>query len=583
MKETGALTAAQYDQYTRVPIEVKPPEKKSNQAPYFLTFVKRQLRDQFSSKSLHTADYKIISTLDYDMQIAAQEALTEGLARIERMRGRAKKPIQGSLIAIEPSTGKIRAFVGGRSFVKSQFDRVTQAHRQPGSSFKPFVYAAALESAFESGTRYYTPATLVIDEPWSVQINKAVWEPKNYNGQYNGVVTLRTALAKSMNIATARIAYDIGLDKITEVAQRMGFTNVKPYPSMALGSFEVTPYELARAYSALANGGKMVELQSIERVAHSKGEILRNQQPQSYAVLHEQTAYLITDMLKTVMTSGTAASIQQYGLRQHFAGKTGTTNDFKDAWFVGYSPDLICLVWVGYDDNTPVKMTGAQAALPIWARFMQKIQSRLTTKDFQRPAGIVEKWIDPYTGKLASEECGSSVRELFIAGTEPFESCTLQDYALPIENFAGPEPGTQQTGVYTNSSPGNITFDRHSYTYTNYNNEDSDNEMIDYSDQDFYESEDNSTSTIENDSTHQGDENQELEDGYHSSVLNDYEAVRAPYDSAPQDEAAGQENTKTNSYQISPSYMAPPTNAGRKHVYTNEDIQQTQTTEADPD
>jgi penicillin-binding protein 1B len=214
MQEVGVLSPEKLDQYANSSLRVQEPDARLNRAPYFLTYVKKQLKDQFSQRALHQSDYSIISTLDYDMQIAAQEALRQGLARIDKIRGKRSGQVQGSLIAIEASTGKIRAFVGGRSFADSQFDRLTQAHRQPGSSFKPFVYAAALESAFESQNKFFTTSSLVADEPWSMQIDKAVWQPKNYNGAYNGVVSLRTALSKSMNIATARIGEQVGFHKI---------------------------------------------------------------------------------------------------------------------------------------------------------------------------------------------------------------------------------------------------------------------------------------------------------------------------------------------------------------------------------
>ncbi|MCI0414261.1 transglycosylase domain-containing protein [bacterium] len=211
MKDVGSLSSKDCEKYMSSSLEIKQPDRAHNRAPYFLTYLKKQLKEQFSSKALHEEDYRIISTLDYDMQLAAQQALSEGLASIDKVRGkRVRGRVQGSLIAIEATTGKIRAFVGGRNFSGSQFDRLTQAHRQPGSSFKPFVYAAALETAFDSQSRFYTTSSLVADEPWSIQIDRATWQPQNYNGSFNGIVSLRTALAKSMNIATAKLAYDVG-------------------------------------------------------------------------------------------------------------------------------------------------------------------------------------------------------------------------------------------------------------------------------------------------------------------------------------------------------------------------------------
>ena len=581
MKEVGVLSAEKCDQYVDSGLKVMEPDARINRAPYFLTFVKKQLKDQFSKRTLHQNDYSIISTLDYDMQIAAQEALSHGLSRIDRIRGRRiKRQVQGSLIAIEASTGKIRAFVGGRNFAGSQFDRLTQAERQPGSSFKPFVYAAALETAFEPQDRFFTTASLVADEPWSMQIDKAVWQPRNYNGGYNGIVSLRTALSKSMNIATAKVGQQIGFHKISQLALRMGFDNVKPYPSIALGAFEVSPFQLIRAYTAFANGGKVVELQAISRVSDSDGDVLRKREFQQLQALHPETAYLVTDMLKTVMQSGTGASIRQWGIRRTLAGKTGTTNDQKDAWFVGYTPDLICLVWVGYDNNTPVRMTGAQAALPIWAQFMKRIENRIPNRDFPRPAGVIEKMIDPYTGKLASYYCPEAVRELFIKGTEPLRECTESDHYLPIESFLGPEPRIQQAsyseGYYTNYDYADISYDSERYAYTNYEedyayeSEYETPEMVDYSEQSFPDESENPQALNdlyrENTDESSNEERQSNEaESLDHSVINDYEAEIDQFDTDPDPESSESTNA--------PVYLAPkPANKKKVPVYTNKDI-----------
>jgi membrane peptidoglycan carboxypeptidase len=283
-------------------------------------------------------------------------------------------------------------------------------------------------------------------------------------------------------------------------------------------------------------------------------------------------------MLKTVMRSGTGASIRQWGLHPVVAGKTGTTNDQKDAWFVGYTPDFICLVWVGYDDNTPVGMTGGQAALPIWARFMKRIESRLPVRDFPRPAGIVEKMIDPYTGKLASDSCTNGVRELFIKGTEPLRECSESDHYLPIEYFLGPEPRIQQAfytdETYTNQEYANISYDNNRYAYTNYEDE-SDNEhgsesgsveTIDYSDVSFPEEteEPNADNLTPVDQTEAVGEIPE----YTGSVLNDYEAASTQ---EIDDRGMGQDSTTTDQ-DLAPAYIAPKPVNKKIPVYTNKDI-----------
>ena len=600
MKDVGSLSSEECRKYINSGLDLNEPDTQDNRAPYFLTYLKKQLKEQFSTKALHEADYRIISTLDYDMQLAAQQALSEGLTTIDRIRGkRAGSRVQGSLIAIEATTGKIRAFVGGRNFSGSQFDRLTQAQRQPGSSFKPFVYAAALETAFDSQSRFYTTSSLVADEPWSIQIDRATWQPQNYNGSYNGVVSLRTALAKSMNIATAKVAYDVGFYKIFHLARMMGFNNVKPYPSIALGAFEVTPFQLVQAYTAFANGGKRLELQAISHVSNSSEELGREREMQQKRAIHEQTAYLITDMLKTVMRAGTGASIRQWGLPQVIAGKTGTTNDQKDAWFIGYTPDFICLVWVGYDNNTPVGMTGAQAALPIWARFMKKVQNQIPVRDFPRPRGIVEKQIDPYTGKLASYSCPYAVTELFIQGTEPLSQCSDADHYLPIEYFVGPEPRIRHATYFGNDSYddynyANISYDNSQHIYTNHevsetylNDEDSETHespaTVDYSDESFPEHKEEVEPTTESETPVETDAvGTETPDPYHSPVLNDYEAP-----STQELEPEVEETQPQSQEGTSPTYLAPKPKKKKVPTYTNKDIPEAETgeqvSEPDPD
>jgi penicillin-binding protein 1B len=598
MKEAGFITPVECEEYRKVTLNVQEPDARLNRAPYFLTYAKTQLVDQFSRKALHENDYRIISTLDYDMQLAAQQALSEGLSRIDRIRGRRSKKVQGSLIAIEPSTGKIRAFVGGRDFLGSQYNRVTQAQRQPGSSFKPVVYAAALETAFRSQSSYYTTSTLMIDEPWSLKLDRAVWTPQNYNNHYYGIVSLRTALAKSMNIATAKLAHDVGITSVYQLARKMGFENVKPYPSIALGAFEVTPFQLIQAYTAFANRGKMVELQSISRIVNAEGDVLRDKEPQQSQVLREETAYLITDMLKTVVKSGTGASLQRWGIRTTVAGKTGTTNDQKDAWFVGYTPDLICLVWVGYDDNTPVRMTGAQAALPIWASFVTKIQNRFPVRDFPRPAGIVEKTIDPYTGKLAGYSCTHAVRELFIQGTEPLRECSDYDHYMPMEQFVGPGPHIQHAYYNDYSSDySNIYYDDSRYSYTNYDEYDSEfdyesdaelngeqseelseepeqqPEMVDYSDISFPDK----AEPLKTKPKKEEMERLEWEESPVPAELEEQDTTIRDFETLDRDDQERKNQTPDVSpdQTVEPSYFAPKQkkkNSKKVHVYTNKDI-----------
>jgi Membrane carboxypeptidase/penicillin-binding protein len=284
------------------------------------------------------------------------------------------------------------------------------------------VYAAALEQYF-AGSKIFTPATLVDDSPWMLRYANQTWEPKNYDGTYHGIVTLREALAQSMNVATAKLSQDVGLPAIVRLGRQLGFGNLQPYPSVALGAFEVSPWQVATAYTVFANGGIRTELRTVKKVTDTDGKTLERSQIDVKKVLHPQTAYIITDMLTTVLSRGTGAPVRRMGFTRPAAGKTGTTDEYRDAWFVGYTPNLLCVVWTGYDDNSPIKMTGAQAALPIWVRFMKKATENLPSDDFTSPQGVVTRMIDPTTGKLATDDCPVAITELFIQGTEPTESC----------------------------------------------------------------------------------------------------------------------------------------------------------------
>ncbi len=424
MKNTEEIDQKEYQRYVAAPVTVYPFDTRINLAPYFGDVVKAQLLAKYNPDDVYTKNLNVFTTLDLDLQRYAEEALASGLADIDKLRSKKTgKTVQGCLIAIEPQTGYIRAFVGGRSYSKSQFDRISQASRQPGSIFKPVVYAAAMEEAFATHERVFTPVTMILDEPWILKYSNKTWEPKNYDGQYHGTVTLRNALAQSMNVATAKLAIDVGLEKVAALGKKLGFPDVKAYPSLALGAFEVSPWQAATAYTVFANGGVKTELRTIKKVTDAEGKTLERSQIEVKRVLHPQTAYVITDMLKSVLSEGTGAGVRKWGFTRPAAGKTGTTDEYRDAWFVGYTPNLLCVVWTGYDDNTPIKMTGGAAALPIWVRFMKKATENMPVEDFSSPQGVILRMIDPATGQLATEDCPQAVSEVFIEGTEPIETC----------------------------------------------------------------------------------------------------------------------------------------------------------------
>jgi penicillin-binding protein 1B len=429
MHDAGFIDAARTEESLRSPLMVEQPSVDTTDAPYFVDLVRRQLGQRYDPRDLTTQNLSIYTTLDLHLQDLAQQALERGLDRVQQMiRKRTTAPVQGCLIALEPASGKVVALVGGRSYGASQYNRVMQARRQPGSTFKPFVYLAAFEATFEdSSLPPITPATVVEDAPSVFFYEDKEYIPTNYEDAYHGMVTLRRALAMSMNVATVKVAEMVGYDKVAALwSKKLGMgAQIQPYPALALGSFEATPYELATAYNVLANGGLKIEPVTIMAVADEKHRVLeQHRAPVPERVVRPESAFLVTDMLRSVLNEGTAASARALGFTADAAGKTGTTNDYRDAWFAGFTPDLLTVVWVGFDDNTPVGLSGTKAALPIWVDFMKSALGGSRPTPFPAPPeGIIFVQIDRDTGLLAGPLCPSTRSEAFVAGTEPREIC----------------------------------------------------------------------------------------------------------------------------------------------------------------
>jgi penicillin-binding protein 1B len=391
--------------------------------------VRSQLAQRYDSKDLNTQNLQIHTTLDLQLQSLAQRALETGLANVQKLIKRKDVPlVQGSLIALEPASGKVVALVGGRSYGASQYNRVTQARRQPGSTFKPFVYLAAFEATFDDPTLPpITPATVVEDAPAVFFYEDKEYIPQNYEDKYYGYVTLRNALSHSLNVATVKVAEMVGYERVAAVwSHKLGIgAPIKPYPAIALGSFEATPLELATAYNVLANAGLKIEPMTVIRVNDDKDRTLeQHSTAPPERVVHEEAAFLVTNMLRSVLNEGTGAASRALGFTADAAGKTGTTNDLRDAWFAGYTPELLCVVWVGFDDNTPIGLSGARAALPIWVEFMKAALTGRKSSPFPVPAeNVVFIDIDKDTGLLAGPGCGKTISEAFVAGTEPQQRC----------------------------------------------------------------------------------------------------------------------------------------------------------------
>jgi len=429
MQDAGFIDEATMEEAIASPLLVESSSVDLTDAPYFVDLVRQQMAQRYDPEDLTTQNLSIYTTLDLHLQALAQQALERGLDNVQEIiKKRTDKTVQGSLIAIEPLSGKIVALVGGRSYGASQYNRVMQARRQPGSTFKPFVYLAAFEATFEDPSLPpITPATVVEDEPAVFFYEDKEYIPQNYENSYHGFVTLRQALARSMNVATVKVAEMVGYQRIADLwSRKMGIgAPVQGLPAVALGAFEATPFEMATAYNVLASGGYKIEPVTVLRVTDEKSRVLeQHYAPVPERVIRPESTYLVTSMLESVFTEGTAVSASGMGFTWEAAGKTGTTNDYRDAWFAGFTPDLLCVVWVGFDDNTPVGLSGTRAALPIWVDFMKAALSGTKPATFAvPPENIVFVEIDADTGLLATPLCSRTRSEAFIAGTEPRVRC----------------------------------------------------------------------------------------------------------------------------------------------------------------
>ncbi len=427
MAQNGVITAKQKEDALAVPLAVVPAYVDTGDAPYFVDLVKDQLVERYSEKDLVSQPYRIYTTLDSDLQRMASEAIRVGIREADQLLAKKKKKYpqpQVALVCLDPHTGEVKALQGGRNYGLTQLNRVI-SKRQPGSSFKPFVYAAAFNSAIDGSHPLITPATVVVDEPTVFPYDNGArtYEPDNYHEKYAGPTTLRNALAHSYNTAAVKVAEMAGYEKVAHLAAQAGLKGVLGTPAMAIGSYDATPLEMAAAYTIFANGGQFVEASLIRTVKSQDSTIVEEHHPEPKRVLDPRVAYLMTSMMETVMRNGTAASVRSRGFTAPGAGKTGSSHD---AWFAGYTTNLLTIVWVGFDDNTNMPLDGAKAALPIWVEFMKRAVSLRRYRNptpFEAPPGIVRVPVDPETGMSATLNCPNQVEELFIDGGQP-EVCT---------------------------------------------------------------------------------------------------------------------------------------------------------------
>jgi len=404
---------------------------------YFKEEVRRFLVERFGWERVYQGGLKVYTTVDLDMQKEAEAEVARGIAEIEKRQRRkdedASNPLQAALVALDPHTGEVRAMVGGRDFEKSNFNRATQAKRQPGSAFKPFVYAAALERGF-------TPGTILtnLDDP--IMTLQGAWVPEDEHSEGSSM-TMRAALKTSSNRAAVRMLEDVGIPVTVDYAKRLGVGSVPSVPSLALGSGEVTLSSMTAAYAAFANGGMVQAPMLVRRVETTQGEVLYTAKQEPQQAVSEQTAFLMSNMMADVINAGTGAAARSVGFRLPAAGKTGTTNDYHDAWFVGFTPKLAAGVWVGYDQPRTIIGGGYASvlAVPVWGRFMAAATAKDRAEWFSTPARITSATICRLSGKLATDSCHESVTdakghvtnestvytEYFVEGTEPTELCPI--------------------------------------------------------------------------------------------------------------------------------------------------------------
>lgn len=427
MADAEFITPAEKTQAQAEPLGVSA-RAMENEAPYFVDYVSQLVDEGYAGLLKPDAAVDVYTTLDVHLQRLAQEALADGIVQVDKqLKARKRSGVaQAAMVVADPRTGDILAMIGGRAYSQSQYNRAVTSRRQPGSTFKPFVYLSAFEKMAETGSGELTPATIQIDEPttWIDDQGKP-YSPGNYQNEYDGPVTLRFALAHSRNIVAIKVAEQTGYDLVADLWKRVGEgTPAKPYPSIALGVFEASPMEMASAYTIFGNAGVEHPLRAITRIVEN-GQPKKVKFEEPRQVARPETTYQVLNMMRSVINEGTAAAARSAGFTLDAIGKTGTTNDQRDAWFIGMTPDLLTAVWVGFDNNNPIGLTGSQAALPIWTSFMKRATAGRADKGFPVPDGLVFVDIDKATGKLATPGCPKTIREAFLIGTEPGELCPI--------------------------------------------------------------------------------------------------------------------------------------------------------------
>jgi penicillin-binding protein 1A len=457
MVDRGFVPKEEADEAAQAPLQLRQTETKN--APYFAAHVRQYLENTYGSQAVYRGGLSVLTTLNQRYQTIAQKAVEQGLESAERLVHSTWKPgsqadamrLQAALVAMDPRTGAILAMVGGRNFQLSEFNRATQAKRQPGSSFKPYIYVTSLMNGFR-------PSDIIDDSPlqFTGRDGKA-WQPSNFERKFFGPTSLRRALSMSRNVVTAKLLNKVGVRTVIAQARHFGFAGpFREDLTLALGTSEVGLLEAVSAFSVYANGGIRAEPYAIKLVKDGQGNILEQHRPSMASVVPPQVAYQMISILQDTIDFGTARVVRRLGFTRPAAGKTGSTNDFTDAWFVGATPSLVCGVWVGYDDRRSLgkNMTGGLIAAPVWASFMAEALEGAPREDFVRPSGLVTVAIDPTSGLLAGKECRRVVSEVFVEGNVPTQLCDRHGAAKPfsqedleqLEQTLTPTGGTVREG-----------------------------------------------------------------------------------------------------------------------------------------
>ena len=422
MEQNNFITASQDGATLPTSLGLSPPKSDGSDAPYFIDLATDEFNERFPQQ---TAAARVYTTLDPRLQRAAAEAVSAGMKKVDHELAKAhvhEQP-QVALVALDPHTGEVKALVGGRDYNRSQLNRIL-ARRQPGSVFKPFVYAAALDTAAKGGQHVFTPASTILDAPATFRFGDDVYEPNNYHQAFYGNITLRRALAKSANVATVKLAEAVGYSAVVDLARRAGLNDrIQATPAVALGAYDATPLEIAGAYTVFANQGVAVRPAFIRAVRSETGDLIYSHHAEPHTVLNPAVNFLMVNMLEEVLRSGTGAGVRSMGFTAPAAGKTGTSHD---GWFAGFTSDLLCVVWVGFDDGHELDLEGAKSALPVWAEFMKRaVKYYDDPKPFRVPPGVVSVRVCADSGGLAGEFCPNVRAEYFIPGTEPQAHCEL--------------------------------------------------------------------------------------------------------------------------------------------------------------